>query len=217
MDYGSASFSHIPYLVLDKAPGEIRFYYGVVITKDGVPHIQPASLDYIEAVRKRAPGGEQEAWKYHGVEMARKTALKYACKYVQLTADVQALLADEDAQPPAAPDDAQHAATVRELWGEDRRGRAVFSRPSSADDRRRRPATAGAGAVAGPGLACGTHRLAAPAAPRSGRTGPSGPPGPTRLARLWPPRAHLCPGARRRISRPTSRPVKRVRIPYDDD
>ena len=152
MDYGSDQFSHIPYLVLDREPGKIRFYYGVIITTDGVPHVQPVALDYIETVRKRAPGGEQEAWKYHGVEMARKTALKYACKYVQLTADVQALLADEEAQIPAAPSDAQHAATVRELWGEAPARQAdtgtpsppegplpvpapVVRRPSSAGDR----------------------------------------------------------------------------------
>ena len=118
LDYFADRYSHVPALVKRQAPGTLLYYYGALITTDGVPHVQLASLEYIEAVRKRAPGGEQEGWKYHPVEMGRKTALKYACKYVQLTPEVQTLLADEDAQPPAGPSEGAHAKNVRDLWGD---------------------------------------------------------------------------------------------------
>jgi recombination protein RecT len=108
--------SHKP--ALGAKRGAIRCYYGAIVQKDGAMHVEPMTLDEIEAIRKKSPGGEQDAWLHFPVMMARKTALKRVSKYVQLTAEQQRAIEEDDSRSPAAPTDAQAKALIVDMFGD---------------------------------------------------------------------------------------------------
>lgn len=78
--------------------GTLESYYGCILMRDGTRHVQPMSLEELDAIRRQAPAHEEGPWATHPVAMARKTAIKQVAKYVHLTPQVQALLAGDEAR-----------------------------------------------------------------------------------------------------------------------
>lgn len=117
-DYFAEKYVHIPYMVRGAEPGKVKFYYGAVKLKDAPPHVEPMSLDQIEAIRKRAPAHESGPWVSDYVEMARKTAMKRCAKYVRLPDATAAFFAEEEERDRDDIPPERHKKNVGDLFGD---------------------------------------------------------------------------------------------------
>lgn len=120
LDYFADAYHHVPYSVLKRAPGQVRFYYGAVKMKDGTIHVEVMTLDEIEAVRRRAPAHDEGPWVSDFPMMARKTALKRCAKYVRLTPQQEAMLQDDEEREREDIPAERHLNNIIDLYGEDR-------------------------------------------------------------------------------------------------
>jgi recombination protein RecT len=89
VDYLGDVFSHVPNWEEQK---HLRCFYGCIITRDGTRHLEVMTLEQIDAIKRRAPAHQEGPWVSDFIEMARKTALKRAAKYVALTPAASAVL-----------------------------------------------------------------------------------------------------------------------------
>ena len=96
LDYFADQYHHIPHAVLKHEPGNILFYYGAVLFKDGTAQVEVMTLEQIDAIRRRAPAHDSGPWQSDLVEMSRKTALKRVAKYVRLTPQMKEMFDDDE-------------------------------------------------------------------------------------------------------------------------
>src|SRR5262245_29276717 len=117
-DYFADEYHHIPYTVRHVDPGKILFYYGAVKLKDGTCHVEPISLDDIDAIRRRAPAHESGPWVTDKVAMSRKTALKQCAKFVQLTDKQAELFAEEEERLLTDIPPERHRKNIEDIFGD---------------------------------------------------------------------------------------------------
>ena len=87
---------HVPSLADDR--GKIRFVYAVAVFKDGGHHFEVMPIAEVEAIRRRAPGGNSDAWKNHYEQMALKTIIRRLAKFLPLSIQRAAALEDAHEQ-----------------------------------------------------------------------------------------------------------------------
>lgn len=75
--------------------GEIAYVYAVARFKAGGHHFEVLSRDEVEAIRKRSPGANSDAWQNHFPEMARKTAIRRLAKYLPLSVQKAAAIEEQ--------------------------------------------------------------------------------------------------------------------------
>jgi len=78
--------------------GQLRFFYACIVVTGGEKHVEVMTLDEIDAIRKRAPAHESGPWVTDYNEMAKKTVLKRAAKYVKGAPHLQQLLEEAEAR-----------------------------------------------------------------------------------------------------------------------
>jgi recombination protein RecT len=110
--------THKPAVTLGKKAGKELFYYGAIMFKDGTCHFEVVTLEDLDAIKKRAPSHDDGPWVTDAVMMKRKSALKRVAKYVKLTPEQHAFLAeDEDRERGDIPPE-RHQQNIVDLFGE---------------------------------------------------------------------------------------------------
>lgn len=86
LQYGlDAKCSHTPTLTRD--PGKPLFVYVVAKLKDGGHHIEAMTIPEIEKIRARSKSGNSGPWQTDFEEMAKKTVVRRAAKYLPLSSE----------------------------------------------------------------------------------------------------------------------------------
>jgi len=95
---------HIPFEDPENR-GESVYFYAIAHFRDqNIPskfEVMPR-LD-VDAIRKKAPGGDKDAWTNHFDEMGRKTVLRRLCKLLPMTAELATVLDLDNAAAVGAP------------------------------------------------------------------------------------------------------------------
>lgn len=117
IDYLADTFSHQP--VLSAERGTLTCFYGCIVLQDGTKHVQVMSLAEIDAIKAKAPAHDTGPWSTHYVAMGRKTALKQAAKYVQLTPQITQMLDDDDERERLDQSPARIQGLITEMWGDE--------------------------------------------------------------------------------------------------
>ncbi len=86
---------HVPCLSGD--PGQPKAVYCIARLKDGGKHIEVMAWDVVQGIKKRSKASTFGPWVTDEAEMARKTVVRRAAKYLPLSPELaDALGADED-------------------------------------------------------------------------------------------------------------------------
>jgi len=99
-DHLAGLYSHVPACTLTppRPEGKLRFFYACIVVTGGEKHVEVMTLDEIDAIRKRAPAHDSSPWVTDYNEMAKKTVLKRAAKYVKGAPHLQQLLEEAEAR-----------------------------------------------------------------------------------------------------------------------
>jgi recombination protein RecT len=108
---------HRPAVTLGKEAGRELFYYGAIMFKDGSCAFEVVTLEELDAVRRRSPAHEGGPWVSDRVMMCRKTALKRVAKYVHLTPESRAILAEDEVREREDMPTERQADNVHALFG----------------------------------------------------------------------------------------------------
>jgi phage RecT family recombinase len=109
---------HRPAVTRGQTPGKELFYYGAIMFKDGTCAFEVVTLEELDAIRRRAPAHESGPWVTDRTMMCRKSCIKRVAKYVRLTAEQAAMLADDDAREREDIPLARQQANIAALYGE---------------------------------------------------------------------------------------------------
>lgn len=111
-------YDHIPgYTMMPpQAQGKLRFFYACILLTGGDKHVEPMTLDEIDAVRRRSPAAEAGPWVTDYIEMAKKTVLRRASKYVKGAPRLQQLLQEAEARERLDIPEARHQDNMAALY-----------------------------------------------------------------------------------------------------
>lgn len=88
-------FEHIPYL--DGDAGKVKLVYCIARFKDGGEHIEMMTVPEVEGIRRRSKQANGKPWKEDWDEMAKKTVMRRAAKWLPLSPElVRAIEVDDE-------------------------------------------------------------------------------------------------------------------------
>lgn len=98
LDFLADCLEHRPAL---KDRGEMVAVYGCIVLRSGDKHVEMMLVEDIEKIRLATPFGsrEQSPWQGHYTEMAKKTVIKRAAKYVQIPPEAAQFFQDDERGP----------------------------------------------------------------------------------------------------------------------
>lgn len=95
MEFGlNMKLRHVP--IMDGEPGAARFVYCIARLKDGSTHVEVMTRKEVEAIRNRSRSGSKGPWVSDWGEMAKKTAVRRAAKYLPLSAELARAVEHDD-------------------------------------------------------------------------------------------------------------------------
>lgn len=117
-DHLARHYSHVPAFTCTppRAQGKVRFFYACIVLINGEKHVEPMTLDEIDAVRRRAPAHDDGPWVSDFNEMAKKTVLKRAAKMIKGAPQLHAMLDDDDTRERSDIPEARHADNMDALY-----------------------------------------------------------------------------------------------------
>jgi recombination protein RecT len=113
---------HVPSKAAD--PGPIEFVYCIARFKDGSYHVEVMSAAEVDKIRRGSRSGNSPAWKDHYEEMAKKTVVRRAAKYLPLSLEMaRALEVDDEDEaqgrsvaPPSPVVFSSPEQTIKAIW-----------------------------------------------------------------------------------------------------
>jgi recombination protein RecT len=100
---GTRKFRHVPNIRDPRDEKKAIAVYCIARLKDGSEHVEVMPMDEVRAIRNKSQGyqrskksGKPGPWDEHFLQMARKTAIRRACNYLPLSAEMASALELED-------------------------------------------------------------------------------------------------------------------------